>query len=64
MSKLKIALQEKKGELHGHVDLPPDGTFVFEALKLVFEEFCRTNGYERETVHADFYRFCVFGERP
>ncbi len=63
-NELKVILYEgDSGDIEGHVDLPTDGTFTFEAFKLVFEEFCRTNNYDRETVHADFYRFCVFGEK-
>ncbi len=56
---LKIHLWEgDDGEIEGHVDLPADGTFTFEAMKLIFEEFCRANEYELSEVAKDFYEMC------
>ncbi len=60
---LKIHLWEgNDGEIEGHVDLPADGTFTFEAMKVVFDEFCRTNGYELSEVAKDFYELCRIKE--
>lgn len=60
-SKLRISLSEDNGAIRGEINLPADGTFVFEAMQMVFDEFCKTNGYKREDVYAHFYRFCVYG---
>lgn len=60
---LKIHLWEgTDGEIEGHVDLPADGTFTFEAMRLILEEFCRTNGYNMSEVSRDFYGACQIGE--
>lgn len=60
---LKIHLWEgTDGEIEGHVDLPADGTFTFEAMKVVFEEFCRSNKYHLSAVVHDFCDFVAFEE--
>ncbi len=60
---LKIHLWEgDDGEIEGHVNLPADETFTFEAMRLILEEFCRTNGYELSEVVRDFYLACKIKE--
>ena len=49
--------EDCKGNLTGPVKFPADGTFVFEAVLLVIEEFAKSVGKPANGVIQDMYNF-------